>query len=138
MKIANPYSVLGIQTTPTKANTQTQPAKTNREEVPLNASFSMGHTLSPQTTQGLLQSQEVTNEVTEPKSAREQFLEYMEMTPEQRLFYAFVKNKEGLSKEEFEALPSDEQERIKQEIEKEIKEKIETGQLKPEEIAFYT
>lgn len=103
-----------------------------------NNSYSSGNNLSSETTSGLIQAQEVVNQTGEPKSAREQFLEYMKMTPQERLFYAFLKNKEGLSKEEFEALPPEEQQRIKEEIQKEIKEKIETGQLDPKEIAFFS
>jgi len=51
------------------------------------------------------------------------FLEYMEMTPEERYYEAILREK-GLTKEELAALPPEERERIEREIKEEIVERM--------------
>ena len=63
------------------------------------------------------------NEIKEPTSA-EKFLELMQMTPEERYFELFLK-REGLTQEEFDALPKDEQEKLMDKFKEEMKQQIE-------------
>lgn len=55
---------------------------------------------------------------------REEFLRFMEMTPEERYFVLKLAERD-LTKEEFEALPQEEQEKITREIQAEIREETE-------------
>lgn len=54
------------------------------------------------------------------RSAKDEFLEWMNMTPEERLFLSMLQ-KRGLTKEEFEALPPEKQKQILEEIQQEIR-----------------
>jgi len=56
--------------------------------------------------------------------AEQAFLDYMNMTPEERLFIAMLKE-EGLTKEEFDALPPEEQAEIAEKVQIKMKERIE-------------
>lgn len=59
---------------------------------------------------------------TERGEAEKWFMDYMDKTPEQRLFEAILRDK-GLTPEEFEALPPEERLKVEQEIQEEMKEK---------------
>lgn len=59
---------------------------------------------------------------TERSEAEKWFMDYMEKTPEERLFEAILRDK-GLTPEEFEALPVEERQKIEQEIQEEMEEK---------------
>lgn len=63
---------------------------------------------------------------TERGEAEKWFLDYMEKTPEQRLFEAILREK-GMTPEEFEALPPEERLKVEQEIQEEMEEKILNG-----------
>ncbi len=64
------------------------------------------------------------------KTAVEEFREYMDMTPEEKMFMAML-SKRGYTKEEYEALPAEEKLKLEKEIQEEIREnyeqKITTG-----------
>jgi len=66
------------------------------------------------------------------KTAREEFREYMEMTPEERFFVAMLKKK-GYTKEEYEALPPEEKQKLQKEIEEDARnrteQKVETSSI---------
>ncbi len=63
--------------------------------------------------------------VPDPKA---DFLDYMEKTPEERFFLAFL-NAEGLTEEEFEALPQEKKEELLDKFEQVMKEKMENGDI---------
>jgi hypothetical protein len=66
-----------------------------------------------------------TYETASNRSESEQwFLDYMEKTPEERLFEAILREK-GLTPEEYEALPPEERAEIEQEIQEEMKKRAE-------------
>lgn len=56
-------------------------------------------------------------------AARQEFLAYMEKTPEERYFEAFLTAR-GLTKEELDAMPPKDREKILEEIQEEIERKI--------------
>lgn len=56
-------------------------------------------------------------------AARQKFLDYMEKTPEERYFEAFLTAR-GLTKEELDAMPPEDREKILKEIQEEIERKI--------------
>lgn len=60
------------------------------------------------------------------KTAADEFLELMEMTPEERMFALRLKQL-GYTQEEFEQLPLEEQEKIRKEIEDAIHEEVENA-----------
>lgn len=67
---------------------------------------------------------DVTETIKEESSAVKAFFEFMNMTPEERYIAQALASK-GYTKEEFEALPLDEQQKIMEEIREELREKIE-------------
>ena len=84
--------------------------------------------VTPQT-QTVIKSDEGKNDAAKlsyQKTATEKFLELMDMSIEERYFELYLK-KEGLTKEEFEALPPEEQEKIVEKFEQELRKDIEGG-----------
>ena len=63
------------------------------------------------------------NNITAESSATEEFLEYMDKTPEERLMEAILKEM-GLSKEQFDAKPAEEKAELLKEIQRKMKEKL--------------
>lgn len=62
-------------------------------------------------------------EKTAGELAREEFLKYMEMTPEERYWEAFLKSRD-MTQEQFDALPPDEKLALTEQFENEMKEKL--------------
>ena len=67
-------------------------------------------------------TQEIEN-ISSYSEAEQKFLDYMNMTPEERYFELFL-SQEGLTKEELEALPPEDREEILARIEDKIEEKV--------------
>ena len=86
------------------------------------------------------ETEDETEQTTAYQTAAKKFQEYMEMTPEERWFEAFLKEQK-MTKEEFEALPPEEKEKLLAQFEDYIKNKIAEGeakkQLKEEEEAIH-
>lgn len=70
----------------------------------------------------ILQQLETEKETT--STAREEFLKYMNMTPEERFFESFLK-REGLSQEAFESLPPEKQEALMEKFHAQMQEQAE-------------
>jgi hypothetical protein len=68
--------------------------------------------------------QEDTDAAKNTNGAVEEFLKFMNMTPEERMF-AMILGEEGLTKEEFDALPLDQREKILQKVRERVKTSIE-------------
>lgn len=74
------------------------------------------------------QSTESSASASAEQTTEEKFLEFMELTPEERYFDMFLKER-GMTQEEFDALPPEQQEKIAEEIRQEIREKVEQDAL---------
>ena len=62
----------------------------------------------------------------EQSDAVQAFLDYMKLTPEERFFEAFLAD-EGMSREEFEALPPEEQAKLLEKFKLEMEQKVAEG-----------